>query len=280
MFAVRFAGDDRDPADVVTLDAERITRLKEVFWDMNMLSSETDTVFHEDCDPHDDIDDSWEECTLYISLDAKTAEVMQTEYGFSANQRQMLTELLEQRRMLSDLFGDIRSLTADADAVIRNLPDYLPEERAAVVKAACSLVGKVNYFWCGKSQALGWDTQWGTVRQVWAAGSPSTGTYRPFGLDCSGFVDWVFFNASGGTYLIGHGGGAAFQHSECRPVCMSDALHGDLVFMEDDYHVGIVAGWDESWDLLVIHCDSGYDNVAITDGKEISPVFAHTGKCR
>ena len=264
VFAVRVAGDDGDPTDVVTLDAERIARLKEVFRDMNTLSSETDTVFHEDSDPYDDIDDSWEECTLYLSLDVKTAKEMQTEYGFSADQRQVLSELLEQRQMLSDLLGEICSLTADADAVVRNLPDYLSEDRAAVVKAACSLVGKVNYFWGGKSQALGWDSQWGAVRQVWAAGSPSTGTFRPFGLDCSGFVDWVFFNASGGTYLIGHGGGAAFQHSECRPLSMSEAMPGDLVFMGDDDHVGIVAGWDDKRELLVIHCDSGYDNVVIT----------------
>lgn len=264
VFAVRVAGDDGNPTDVVTLDAERIARLKEVFRDMNTLSSETDTVFHEDSDPYDDIDDSWEECTLYLSLDAKTAGEMQSEYGFSASQRQVLDELLEQRQMLSDLLGEIQSLTADADVVIRNLPDYLPEDRAAVVKAACSLVGKVNYFWGGKSQALGWDSQWGAVRQVWAAGSPSTGTFRPFGLDCSGFVDWVFFNASGGTYLIGHGGGAAFQHSECRPVSISDAMPGDLVFMGDDDHVGVIAGWDDEGKLLVIHCDSGYDNVVVT----------------
>ena len=31
------------------------------------------------------------------------------------------------------------------------------------------------------------------------------GSYYLYGLDCSGFVDWVFYNASGGTYVIGHG---------------------------------------------------------------------------
>ena len=56
-----------------------------------------------------------------------------------------------------------------------------------------------------KSLVIGWDARWGEVRQVTAAGSSTTGTYRPYGLDCSGFVDWVFYNQSGGSYVIGHG---------------------------------------------------------------------------
>jgi hypothetical protein len=65
-------------------------------------------------------------------------------------------------------------------------------------------VGKVNYFWGGKSLVLGWDSRWGTSMKVTAAGSSTTGTYRPYGLDCSGFVDWVFYNVSGGAYIVGH----------------------------------------------------------------------------
>ena len=42
---------------------------------------------------------------------------------------------------------------------------------------------------------------------------PAAGTYRPYGLDCSGFVDWVFYNATGGQHIIGHGGGATMQHN-------------------------------------------------------------------
>ena len=32
---------------------------------------------------------------------------------------------------------------------------------------------------------MGWNDTWGTLRQVTAAGSSTTGTYRPYGLDCS-----------------------------------------------------------------------------------------------
>ena len=99
-----------------------------------------------------------------------------------------LEELLEQRDLLRELVEDVYSVSGDTAALIRNLPEGLSPEREAVVRTACSLVGKVNYFWGGKSLVIGWDVRWGELRQVTAAGSSTTGTYRPYGLDCSGFV--------------------------------------------------------------------------------------------
>jgi cell wall-associated NlpC family hydrolase len=83
-------------------------------------------------------------------------------------------------------------------------------------------------------------------------------------MDCSGFVDWVFYNASDGESIISHGGGAAAQHSYCLTISWDEAMPGDLVFYPDDEHVGIVAGRDEDGDLLIIHCASGYNNIVIT----------------
>ena len=83
-------------------------------------------------------------------------------------------------------------------------------------------------------------------------------------LDCSGMVDWVFYNASGGDYIIGHSGGASAQHSYCTPISWDEAIPGDLVFYPGDSHVGIVGGRDEAGELLIIHCASGYNNVVIT----------------
>ena len=144
------------------------------------------------------------------------------------------------------------------------LPEDLSPERRAVVETACSLVGKVNYFWGGKSLVLGWDDRWGSIQKVTAAGSSTTGTYRPYGMDCSGFVDWVFYNVSGGEYIIGHGGGTAMQHSYCTEISWDEALPGDLVFYPDDSHVGIVGGWDDAGNHLIIHCSSSSNNVVIT----------------
>lgn len=78
------------------------------------------------------------------------------------------------------------------------------------------------------------------------------------------YVDWVFYNATGGEYIIGHGGGALAQHTYCMSISWEEALPGDLVFYPDDVHVGIVGGRDENGNLLIIHCACGANNVVIT----------------
>ena len=263
VFAVKVAGADAEAADVATMDTDRIARLKAVFWDMTAIAHRIEAIHH----PGSGDRDGWTERKLYITITAKTAEEMKTEYHFNRNQNAALDELLEQRDLLRELIEDVYSVSGDTAALLRDLPEGLSPEREAVVRTACSLVGKVNYFWGGKSLVIGWDTRWGEVRQVTAAGSSTTGTYRPYGLDCSGFVDWVFYNQSGGSYVIGHGGGATMQHSYCTNISWADAQPGDLVFYPDNSHVGIVGGRDANGELLVIHCASGYNNVVIT-GKE------------
>lgn len=263
VFAVKVAGADVDAADVATMDADRIARLKAVFWDMTAITTEVETINH----PGSGDRDGWTERNLYIIITEKTAEEMKTVYHFNRNQIAALEELLEQRALLLELLEDVYSVSGDTAALIRNLPEDLSPEREAVVRTACSLVGKVNYFWGGKSLTIGWDARWGELRQVTAAGNSTTGTYRPYGLDCSGFVDWVFYNATNGSYIIGHGGGATMQHSYCTDIRWEDAQPGDLVFYPDNSHVGIVGGRDANGELLIIHCASGYNNVVIT-GKE------------
>ena len=261
VFAVKVAGsDDVDAADVATMDADRIARLKVVFWDMTAITTEVETINH----PGSGDRDGWTERNLYITITAKTAEEMKTAYHFNRNQIAALDELLEQRDLLRELIEDAYSVSGDTAALIRSLPEDLSPEREAVVRTACSLVGKVNYFWGGKSLVIGWDVRWGELRQVTAAGNSTTGTYRPYGTDCSGFVDWVFYNATGGGYIIGHGGGATMQHSYCTDISWADAQPGDLVFYPDNSHVGIVGGRDANGELLIIHCASGYNNVVVT----------------
>lgn len=160
--------------------------------------------------------------------------------------------------------------TGEAMEVWERLPDDLSMERRMVVTYALALVDKVDYFWGGKSLVLGWDDRWGELTEVTAEGSDSTGTEQPYGLDCSGFVDWAFYNASGGEYVIGQGGGAMEQHANCVDIEWDEVQAGDLLFYPEDEHVGIAAGRDWLGRLLVVHCASGTDGVAIShrDGFE------------
>ena len=259
----------RDGVDVAALTPDRVNRLRAVFWDMCIVTSEVETVEYPDSDPDDEVDDSYSEAYLHITITAKTAEEMRTAYSFTEKQNEALDELLVELPVMDALLEDLAVSEEQARALVRSLPADLSPERRAVVEAACQLVGKVTYFWGGKSLVIGWDDRWGTLQKVWATGSVTTGTYRAYGLDCSGFVDWAFYNASNGTYYPGHGGGTYTQHSHCTPVTWAEAQPGDLVFTADVGHVGIVGGRDEAGNLLIIHC---YDNVGITGAGEFAIV--------
>ena len=131
------------------------------------------------------------------------------------------------------------------------------QQRKELVTAALSLVGRVPYFWGGKS-AAGWNNDWNTPRVVTSVGSSSTGTLRPFGLDCSGFTDWVYKTALG----VSIGAGSWNQWDNSTSITQSQLLPGDLGYMAipgtvPTNHVLIYAGKDSSGNLLWVHCEWG-----------------------
>ena len=263
VFASKTAGAE-DGVDVFTLEEERVELLRQVFWDMCEITTATQTVDVPDSDPDDDVDDSHTGVALTITITAKTTEQMRLIYVFTKYQNDALDILLENLGSLNIPMGSLTISQEDAIELLENLPDDLDPARKAVVETAVQLVGRVSYFWGGKSLTLGWDDRWGVPTEVTASGSGSTGTIRPFGLDCSGFVDWSFYNATNGSYYPGRGGGTATQHSYCTNIAWSDAQPGDLVFYPDDSHVGIVGGKDADGNLLIVHCSGGANGVVIT----------------
>ena len=264
VYAVKVSTDEEHGLDVMTMDEEKLQLLREIFFDANKLEYEltTRTV------------DGEQITTLHISAQIRDTMQMADEYGFTAQQREMLEELLkpDYDDIFLSLIGNYQPDSApigpvDISDIQGTLPDDLDPLRESIVLTAYQLLGKVTYFWGGKSLVLGWDSRWGTPTTVTAPGSGSTGKVLPFGLDCSGFVDWTFYNATSGAYLPGRGGGAASQHGYCTNIAWSDALPGDLVFYADDSHVGIVCGYDSVGNLLVIHCSGGQNGVVVT-GRE------------
>ena len=264
VYAVKVSTDEEHGLDVMTMDEEKLQLLREVFFDANKLVYELTTS----------IVDGAQKTILHISLQIKDAMQMADEYGFTDQQREMLEELLkpDYDDIFLSLIGnyqpdDTPIGPVDISDIQGTLPDDLDPLRESIVLTAYQLLGKVTYFWGGKSLVLGWDSRWGKPTTVTAPGSGSTGKVLPFGLDCSGFVDWTFYNATSGAYLPGRGGGAASQHGYCTNIAWSDALPGDLVFYADDSHVGIVCGYDSVGNILVIHCSGGQNGVVVT-GRE------------
>lgn len=263
VYAVKVTTSD-NAQEAATMNSEKLELLRGVFCDMNEITWSTSSAPSTDAEGN-----AVTVVTLHISVRSRTAGEMADGYGFDEKQREQLGELLspEYAGLFTPLVGSNHSLTLSPEEVreiLSRLPRDLSEERRQVVLTAYQLLGKVNYFWGGKSLTIGWDSRWGTPARVTAPGSSSTGTVRPFGLDCSGFVDWAFFNASNGAHILGQGYGTYGQHANCRNISWSQVLPGDIVFYPGDSHVGIVCGFDEHGNVLIIHCSSGYNNVVVT----------------
>ena len=131
------------------------------------------------------------------------------------------------------------------------------ETRKHILSTALSLVGKVPYFWGGKSDA-GWNDEWNTPKVVTATGSSATGTILPYGLDCSGYTDWVFKTALGVSIKAGSWN----QWDNSYAITEAELLPGDLGFMAVPgtvpvNHVLIYAGENEDGAHMWVHCTSG-----------------------
>lgn len=167
-------------------------------------------------------------------------------------------------------------VTAANGFVRESVGDDVSEERVNVISAAYSLVGKVGYFWGGKSTKIGTDPSWGTAEKVSAEGSKSTGTIRAYGLDCSGFVTWAVINGyQDQTMQAAVGDGTSDQWEKANVVTETDAQPGDLVFQKgpeagSDNHVGILCGKTDAGDWIAVHCSSSKNGVTVGEAYSAS----------
>ena len=173
-------------------------------------------------------------------------------------------------------------VTASKGFVRESVGDNVSEDRVDVITAAYSLVGKVGYFWDGKSTVIGEDPSWGSVEKVSADGSRSSGTLRAYGLDCSGFVTWAVINGykdQGMQAAVGDG--TSDQWEKAGVVSEADAQPGDLVFQRgpeagSNNHVGILCGKTDSGDWIAVHCSSSKNGVTV--GEAYSASFRYIRK--
>ncbi|MDO5541154.1 MAG: NlpC/P60 family protein [Eubacteriales bacterium] len=160
------------------------------------------------------------------------------------------------------------AIASAAPQIVRaSVGNDISEERVRIVTAAYSLVGKVGYFWGGKSSAIGWDPAWGSPAKVTAAGSTSSGMTRNYGLDCSGYVQYCYRNGLDGNDG-GIGGHTTTQWNASVMVDQANVQPGDLVFYGgpergDLNHVGVVVGKSVDGGLIVAHCSSSRNGVVV-----------------
>ena len=102
VYAVRVAANPHEPQQVATMDEGKKAILTDIFWQMNGISSRTESRTEEIIIETDDGNGNIVETTttqtrtyLYITISHKTAEDMANQYGFNEDQREQLAELLD-----------------------------------------------------------------------------------------------------------------------------------------------------------------------------------------
>lgn len=260
-FTVRIGWDrpDQEPLD----QASRLL-LRRVFWDMICLYP----VLDEDYNEYGEL-----ERVLRFHISVKSAEQIGWQYFLKEEERQRAIELSKDESVLALCFPQPRTeeLLEEYGVV---LPADLMPLRGKIAETALSLVGRVQYFWGGKPGLVGWDNRWGAPAVVKVGEGDAVGSVGAWGLDCSGFVGWVFGTAVDDLdAALAVGYGTANQWANTVEIPMQEMQTGDLVWMAmgsaEDTHVGILIGFTPEGKAVVCHCNTGGVAIDVLDSCEM-----------
>lgn len=133
------------------------------------------------------------------------------------------------------------------------LPEGISQTRRDIIEFALHSVGKIPYYWGGKPYAARYERNgFGTLIQ------PDTKGRVLRGLDCSGWINWVYWSVQGQRLagestatLIGCG----------RRISRSDLQPGDIMVRTGpDAHVVMFLAWAANGRMIVVHESAGTTN--------------------
>mgnify|MGYP002774997866 FL=1 len=171
-------------------------------------------------------------------------------------------------------------LTEDEiEAYLKGLPSGTSKNRKQLIKTALNVVGRIPYNNTGQRSYpyYGWNTHWGEP----SGDSDSKHPYK--GLDCSGFVQWVYRNAlckkdgSNPDDIYNQMGstGIITSSSRMKQISKSELKPGDLGCKRTGgssggnwNHVGIYMG-NNRW----VHCSGSAGTVVVSDNYNGFSVF-------
>lgn len=141
----------------------------------------------------------------------------------------------------------------DLDLYLSLVPDTASEARKNLVQYALSSVGRVPYYWGGKPRTAGYEgNAFGTV-----VSADIDGRFLK-GLDCSGWISWVYWSATGSRL----GSESTSSLMSCgSPVTKEELLPGDICIRPGaNAHVVMFLGWTADGQMLCIQETSGNIN--------------------
>ena len=242
VYSVKTTTDPDNPQEVATMDDSKKELLKNIFWEMNEISSrtesKTETQITESDDEHGNIVQTETTVTrtyLYITVAHKTAEEMADKYGFNEEQRKQLSELLaeENNSLWSQVLygisggdGEIVSLALSQVGNIGGQPywswygfDGRVEWCACFVSWCANECGYIDSGVIPKFAGCVLGSQWFKDRGQWQDGSftPEAGQIIFFDWEGDGETDHVGIVErveNGTVYTVeGNSGDACRQNS-------------------------------------------------------------------
>ena len=153
-----------------------------------------------------------------------------------------------------------RTLTSqELEAHMAILPDSISSQRRELIACALDSVGKIPYHFGGKASRPGY-----AGNQFFSVTEPDQMGRTLKGLDCSGWINWVYWSAlgtpltSGGTSSLA-AAGTEISREELKP--------GDIaVASGDEAHVVMFLGWNPAdGKMICIHESAGkVNNVTVS----------------
>ena len=145
-------------------------------------------------------------------------------------------------------------LTAsEIQAYMAELPPALSQTRRDLIEFALQSVGKVPYYWGGKASGPDYEPNgFGLII------SPDYKGRILKGLDCSGWINWVYWSVTGNRLPYESTAGLAACGT---PISRSELQPGDIILHTGtDAHVIMFLGWTEDGKIQCIHESSGLAN--------------------
>lgn len=145
-------------------------------------------------------------------------------------------------------------LTAEQmTSYMKLLPADTSDGRKSLIAFALNSVGKIPYYYGGKARASGYENN-----QFYAPAPPDKRGRILSGLDCSGWINWVYWSVNGvkpaayGTNGLAQAG-QAVGRERLQP--------GDIIVKPgEDSHVMMFLGWTEDGSMICVHETGGSTN--------------------
>ena len=214
---------------------------------------------HVDCTVLAVVKGTAEADSLFQAADTLEAVKASSWTGWNADTRNMAGALLaqdwSQEYGLYTVDYPVKGLlnSQEIELYMSLVPEDASRQRKDFVRYALTSVGKIPYYWGGKPSAPGY-----TGNGFGSLTVPDEDGRLLKGLDCSGWINWVYWSVTGkglgaqstGT-LLGCG----------SPVARDELLPGDICIRFNPMaHVVIFLGWTEEGNMLCIQETTGNSN--------------------